>query len=107
MANDHYAVCEAKRKYYCLGEFYEGDVGSADQVVNRMKSECHQDRLNNGTGVMFMLCLCAFMRRCRPHGVRILDENEFWDLRDADRSIEWFEDKLTETLTNSQRPLDI
>ncbi len=94
MANDHYAICEATQKYCYLGEFYEGDVSDEHQIKQRMESEIHQDRLNNGVGVMYLLRLCAFMRRHQQYGIRVVGENELWDMQDADPQYQWIEDQL-------------
>jgi hypothetical protein len=94
MANDHYAICYDKQRYCYLGEFYEGDVDSQMSIEKRMNDEVHSERLDNGTGVMFMLRLCAFMRRHRPYGVRIVQENEFWDIQELEKELTWIEDEL-------------
>ena len=91
MANDHYEVCEDKKKYCYLGKFYEGDVGSQKQIDERMEDESHKDRLNNGVGVMQMLRLCAFMRRCKPVAVKTLNESDIYEIEDI---LEWTRDEL-------------
>lgn len=95
MANDHYAICEATKHYCYLGEFYEGDVGSERDIKARMAAQHHSDdRLNNGTGVYYMLRLLAFMRRRQPHAVRVVHEEAFYDLDYPNRRTTWTEDEL-------------
>lgn len=92
MSIDHYGICESNKRYVYLGKFYEGDVRCEKDINKVMEDHYYNDRLGkDGPGTYYMLRLCAFMRRHREFGVRIVNESDFYDLLETSS---YLEDKL-------------
>lgn len=85
MANDHYAVCEEKKEYIYLGEFYEWDVKSLEVLKSRFgeprDSSTWAYRFDyQGPGIWYICKLLLFFKKHHGTLVKVLHESDFCDL---------------------------